>query len=67
MNHLKEISVIQMCIDLRSEVFGEGTVFKEAADLRKTVRWELLKVSVMFVLWVISTHRNYLVIFLSLY
>jgi hypothetical protein len=45
----------------------KDTIFKETADLRKTMRGQLPDVSVVLVLWIISTNRNNLVIFLSLH
>ena len=41
-------------------------IFKETADLSQTVRRELIDISVVSVLRIISTNCNYLVIFLSL-
>lgn len=43
------------------------TVFKEAANLSKTVRWKVLDVIMVAELRVISTHRDYFVIPLALW
>lgn len=44
----------------------KDTFFKEAADFSKAVWGKLFDVSVVFVLWIISTNCNDLVVFLSL-
>lgn len=44
----------------------KDTIFKEATDLSKAMRGELVDISIMTILRIISTHCNYFVIFLSL-
>jgi hypothetical protein len=44
----------------------KDTVFKETSDLRKTMGGQLLDVSVVLVLRIISTNCNNFVVFLSL-
>lgn len=46
--------------------FSKDTIFKETADLSQAMWWELLDVTVVSILGIISTHCNYLVILLSL-
>lgn len=47
--------------------FYKDTVLKEAANLSQSMWWQVLDISIPLILGIISTHCNYLVIFLTLH